>query len=251
MKYFIISCALLCAFTQGAVAQEKWQFSIGAASLYRPNFIGDDTSQFLLLPNATARFGTQFEASFAEGIKYKLLESQRIEAGPRLTYDSGRMSRELRNAGFADIGFTLEAGGFADITLGAFYSDIELLKAIAGGYDGLSGDAEVGLRGRFQNRLFYKIGVRARLGDNSFNTQFFGVNKAQSNATGLPQFNAPSGVISNAVRFSIFAPLGERALIRAFVTFETLSSNIAHSPIITRFGSQYQQNFAALYEYQL
>ncbi len=206
MTTFILCAVPVTAVGQGRPAQGPAQsdglsINIGAGALLSPNYLGDDTYSLSAVPYIRVTHSDLFFASVQEGVGYNLIKQENFRAGPLMRLEFGRDedgSRAFRIAGggtddlrgLGDIDTSFSLGGFAEIDLGDVTASIKLGQAVSG-HDGLTGDIGLSYKGTVSGNgppIIYSMGPRIIFGDDKYVSAQFGVNAAQSQASGLASF---------------------------------------------------------------
>lgn len=170
-------------------------------------------------------------------------------AGSRATFAAGlsvaiapRRGREAATQGLREVGFGVEAGAFAE---GYVAPGLRLrgeLRQGIGGHRALNGALALDyvLRSRDNDRALVTIGPRARFGSAKYNGRFFGIDAAEADASGLPQYHARGGLNAVGVVAGANYPLGERWGLAGFAGYDRLLNAAADSPLTRQRGSRDQ-----------
>lgn len=246
----------LASTAQGGQTPEGWQLTVGAGTLFSPAYEGDDDYVLSVLPNLKLEYQDKFFASVQDGFGYNLINTETVRAGPigrfRFSRDeeggqpfavAGDETTDLIGLGAVDT--TFEVGGFLAYTLNSLELGAELRQGV-NGHNGLVFDATANLSGRYQPAgppIFWSVGPRLRLVDESYNATYFSIDADQSLASGLPQFSASGGVYSYGVGASAVLPFGRRgsgwALV-GIVGYDRLAGDAADAPLVIQRGSPNQ-----------
>ncbi|MFN3313131.1 MAG: MipA/OmpV family protein [Hyphomonas sp.] len=251
MRSILITAAFasltLASHAQAENDESGWQFTLGAGSLYSPSYEGDDDYDLKILPNIQVKYGDRFFASVQEGLGYNAFRSDGWSAGPigRIKFSrkedgdqtftvSGSKTDDL--IGLGDIGTSLELGGFLRYRNGPFSAGAELRQAVTG-HEGLVFDLNANVSGRiatFGPPVFWSLGPRIKLVDDTFNGAYFGVTAAQAAASGLPEYTAGGGVQSYGVGAFAFLPLDRAARwsLVAFSGYDRLAGDAGNAPLV-------------------
>jgi outer membrane protein len=255
MRRLLTAALLALAFP--AAAQEAgeaggWQVTLGTGALYSPGYEGDDDYTLMVLPNVQVRYQDRFFASVQEGAGYHLLRAGNVTAGPigRLRFSrkedgdqtftiAGSRTSDL--LGLGDVGTSIELGGFLRYEAGPFAAGAELRQAVSG-HDGLVMDLNANIRGRINSGgppVIWSLGPRLRIVDDTYNSAYFGVTPVQSLASGLPQFEAGSGVYSYGAGAFALVPLDRqgRWSVAAFAGYDRLTGDAGDAPLVRLRGS--------------
>lgn len=223
--------------------QPEWRISVGAAALLRPEWDGAKDNDWLVVPDLDVRWGDQFFASFRTGIGWNVINADGLRAGPYAKLKFGRdESDDVALRGLGDVDATVEAGGFVDWARGPFRLSLEVRQGL-GGHEGLVAEAGADLRARLGEQIFASIGPRVRWANDEYMQTYFGVTPVQAGRSGLPVFNAGSGLESTGVNLSVGYRPTDRVVITAFGEVGELQDDAANSPLVRLRGDKEQQRF--------
>lgn len=239
----------------GPQQQSGWALDVGAGVLTSPLYLGDNNYQIAVLPNIRLSYKNTFFASVQDGIGYNLYQNQNWRVGPiaRLNFGrndingtspfqvAGNNTTDL--IGLGDIDPTIELGGFVEYRSGNWTFNAELRQAIGGGHEGLVSDIGAQYRNRttaFGKPVMYSVGPRATLVSENFNDMFFGVNAAQSLASGLETYSASGGLLSFGAGANAIMPLNRSLTLIGFAGYDRLTGDAADAPLVQQRGSPNQ-----------
>jgi len=272
-KFPAIAVLVLCLVPPLASAQERapkrtdvseaWTLSIGGGALLSPQYLGDDDYGVSLVPSIRVTYGDRFFASVEEGVEYNLVNTENFRAGPFVGLEFGRDedgSSPFRVAGdrttdllgLGDIGITVSLGGFAEIDIGDFTLSGALGQAVSG-HDGLTGELGVSYKSIISGNgppIIVAIGPRLNFGDETYMSSFFGVNAAQSLASGLPAYEASDGIISFGGSATAIMPLTRLVSVTLIGNYNRLTSDAGNSPLVIERGSRDQAFIGLLTSYR-
>ena len=251
------AAVVLCA--SPALAQDDesesrdWIVSLGAGARVSSKYPGADNYGFSPMPY----FGLRREGDPLpveapdEGSGFGLLGDDSVfDFGPSLQFQSKRQEEDV-GAPVGDVGFTVEAGAFAQLFLGDnFRLRVEGRKGL-GGHDGWVGDVLADFVLRDDDSYVFTIGPRARWGDDDYHDAYFSVTPAVAAATGLPVYDADDGFHSLGVYAGLTHMLGRNWGIYGYVGYDRLIGDAEDSPIVRAFGSrnQYSGGVALFYSF--
>lgn len=270
LRHMIGPLAALVAF-QGASAQEPpadtgWTLSVGAGGLYAPAYEGDDSYRLSVLPNVQLNYGDRFFASVQDGVGYRWIDTPSLRLGPigRVEFSraedgdqpfavTGEDTEDLR--GLGDVDASVELGGFLEYDVGAVTLSAEARQAVSG-HDGFAADLEArwsGVSRAFGPPVIWSIGPRARLVDDTYNDAYFGVDAAQSAASGLSTYEAAGGLYSYGAGASAVIPLTADGAWAAVMIagYDRLSGDAASSPLVQDRGSEDQASIGMFLSYRV
>ncbi|WP_162009437.1 MipA/OmpV family protein [Labrenzia sp. CE80] len=235
---------------------------VALGAIVQPAFTGSDDYQTSAIPNIRVNYRDIFFASIDEGIGLNAINWRGIKAGPVVNYDPGRdedssglLSFGGENKDLIDLGKidgSVEVGGFLEYEYRNFGAKLEVRQGI-GGHEGLIGEASLSYGDKFtigQLPVMWSFGPHAMFADENYNDAFFGIDAAQSAASGLSQFDAGVGLVSYGVGANIIVPLSEKVAIVGFGEFDRLTGDAADSPLVKERGSENQATFGMMLNYR-
>ncbi|MEM8934808.1 MAG: MipA/OmpV family protein [Pseudomonadota bacterium] len=266
---FITALALLVgapAYAQPAGQSDGWGLDIGAGALLSPAYRGDDNYRASLLPYVKIEYGDRFFASVQDGVGYTLVKNDRLRFGPiaRIAFarnEDGDQAFAIAGdetpdlAGLGDVNTTVELGGFAEIDIGVLTATLEARHGI-NGHEGFIADARLSYSGRTSagdRPLFYSVGPRATFVGDSYNDAYFGVTAEQALASGLPVFDASSGIQSVGVGAAVILPItrdGSVSMV-AIAGYDRLTGDAGDAPLVRRRGSRDQATLGLFMSYAI
>lgn len=264
----VITVLAVLGATGAASAQSSqddgWRVDVGAGGLYAPSYEGDDSYQLSALPSVQVRYGDRFFASVENGVGYNWINTPSLRAGPigRIKFSrdedgdktfaiAGDDTDDLR--GLGDVDTSIELGGFVEYELGAITLSAEARQAVTG-HEGFVADVSAEWSGRanpFGPPVFWSVGPRARFVDESYADAYFGVDAAQSVASGLPVYSAGGGLHAYGVGASALLPLSEDLAVVTFAGYDRLTGDAADSPLVRLRGSENQASVGVFVSYRL
>ena len=161
-----------------------------------------------------------------------------VNMGPAIRFQNKRDEDDV-GAAVGDVGFTVEVGGFVEVSPSENFRLRAELRQGLGGHKGLTGDLGADFVIRDENTYIFSIGPRARWADNDFHDAYFGVPVAIP-ASGLPAYNPNGGIYAYGVVAGLTQKLGRNWGVQAYVGYDRLVGDAADSPIVRAFGSRDQ-----------
>lgn len=248
--------ALLAAVPAAAQDEENestWIVTLGGGARVSPKYPGADEYGFSPMPiTGLRREGAPLPVEAPdEGSGFGFLsDDSAFDFGPSLQFQSKRQEEDV-GAAVGDVGFTVEAGAFAQL----FVSDnfrlrIESRRGI-GGHDGWVGDAFADFVLSDEESYVFTIGPRARWGDDNYHDAYFGVTPAVAAATGLAAYDPDGGFHSVGAYAGLTWMLGRRWGVYGYAGYDRLIGDAADSPIVRAFGSrnQYSAGLGLFFEF--
>ncbi|MFN3658924.1 MAG: MipA/OmpV family protein [Pseudolabrys sp.] len=233
-----------------------WTVTIGAEARMVPTYEGSDRYTAVPLPLFNIRrAGTPpvFRAP-RDGLGVAILDSGRFRAGPSFKVRLPRReSADSDLTGLGNVDFTLEAGGFAEYWFAPWLRGRAEIRQGFGGHHGVVGDLMADLVMPAGPRLTFSGGPRMTLATGKAISPYFGVDAAQSAASGLPVYTAGGGVYSYGLGAQARYQWSPQWATHVFLEYERLSGDAADSPITTQRGSrdQVQVGIGASYSFDI
>ena len=218
---------------------EGFRIAVGAGIASRPSYPGSDDQRvgafpFFSLGYGRFFFGAEPGSSSGGGLGMHLYRSQGIRLGVTLAADF-RSPREESDdpslQGMGDIERTVRAGLFASYTLSWLTLRASSASDIGGNKQGTLLRFDVLGRYRATDKLTLSAGPGVTWANSERAQTFFGVSAAQSAASGLPAYQAGSGIESVRFAFSARYAIDRRWAAGAFFSMGRLQGDAADSPI--------------------
>lgn len=227
----ILSAGLLAAATSASAQDPSSDRTVvGVAAIYAPARQGGDDYRLMPFPAIDLKYG-RFFASGRKGVGVTVLDGPAVNIGAAVTYVPGYRRRD------APTGIGRLSGGAgariaADIRAGMVLASLGATKALSGDVDGALIDVGLALPIRVSERLSLAPGVSATWADAKYNQAYFGVNPAQSAASGLPIFRPGGGIKDVSASLSASWRLNERASLGATASLSKLVGDAEDSPMV-------------------
>jgi outer membrane scaffolding protein for murein synthesis (MipA/OmpV family) len=206
-----------------------------------PDHVGADGTKFAPYVNVDLkREGKTFEFEAPdESFGFGLIDVGSFEFGPALALESKREPSRFP-VPIDEVDMTFEAGAFAQVYLGdSFRVRGEVRKGL-GGHDGWISNVSADFIARRGDDYVFSIGPRVSWADEDYQQAYFGVTPAVSVASGLPAYNADSGIRGVGGATSISYQFTPDWGIQAYGRYERLVSDAGRSPLIRTYGSRDQ-----------
>lgn len=177
-----------------------------------------------------------------------------LSIGPMIRFSAGRDEDDNSALnGLGDIDNSAGGGVFIEARAGNWSADISSASQDAGEEDdGLLVSLRSSYTAQINERFSITPIIFASWGDDDYMQGFFGVNSAQATRSGLPQFNAESGIKDVGIQISSNYSVSENFLINGQIGYQRLLDDAAESPIVdSSDGSRNQLRllFGAAYKF--
>ena len=189
----------------------------------------------------------EFEAP-DESFGQPLVHSGNFAFGPALGFIGKRKASDI-GADLPKVGFTIEAGAFAQVSL------TPSLRVRAEGRKGLSGhkgwvgEISADYIARQGDDWLFSIGPRVTLGDAKYTRAYFGVTPAAAATSDLPAYDPGGGVQSVGVTAGYHRMLGKNWGIAVYGRYDRLVGDAADSPVTRELGSRSQPSAGVALSY--
>lgn len=257
MKYYQIvpttALAIVAFFPSSLMAEgwDDWEFTVGVGGIYGPEAEGSKDSKIGPAFNLEARWRDKVSIGFG-GISWDFLQSENYTLTTSLGYDGGRDASEHANyRGLGDIGGGAVLGFGASTEFGPVSAGVDINKYF-GGSEGLT--AEFGVETHIPLAVLFGgreldfgsenepsmkeigpvlfAGLSTTWADKDYNGSYYGVNAAQSAASGLNTYNAAAGFNDVSLQIGVMFPITEKLAINTFVEQTRYIGDAGDSPII-------------------
>lgn len=228
------------AFGGETAHSPDWTLTLGVEGRVLPQFDGSKNDVLRPVPVfRLRRAGTpeQFRSP-RDGGGVALINAWQFKFGPAIKVKLPRNeSDDQALRGLGDIGWTLEAGGFAEFWPTEWLRSRVELRQGFGGHEGLVGDLSADLVVPLTDRLTLSGGPRLSAANAAAISPYYTITTAQSAASGLPVYSAGAGLKSWGVGAQVSYEITPRWRSHWFVEYEQLAGDAAKSPLVTQRGS--------------
>ena len=223
-----------------------WTVTLGAGAKMAPAFVGSSASVFDLTPILTVR-PTGWSNRSARAARFRsprdsasisLLNLDGFYAGPAFKFRPARNEGDYEQLlGLGDVDWMIEVGGFAEYwPTDWFRTRVELRRGF-NGHQGFIADVSADAVVNVMERWTLSGGPRLTLADTNAIAPYFGIDAAQSLASGLPVFDAKGGVQSVGAGAQVRYQWNPQWASRLYVEYDRLLGDAAASPLVTQRGS--------------
>lgn len=195
------------------------------------------------------REGTEFTFEAAdESFGAPLLEAGAFAFGPALGFVGKRSAADV-GANLPKVGLTIEAGGFAQVSLTPnFRLRAEARKGL-GGHGGFVGEVSADYVVRDGDDWLFSVGPRVTLGDGKYQRAYFGVSPTAAVASGLPAYDIDGGVHAVGLTAGYLRQLSPDWGLAAYARYDRLVGDAAISPVVRQLGTRDQPSVGLAVSY--
>jgi outer membrane protein len=224
-----------------------WTVTIGAEGRLEPIFRGSTRDVLWPYPIfAVRRYGTPepFRGP-RDGVGIGLVGDSTFQVGPVGKLDGPRLTKFDPPAlqGLGDIPWALELGVFAEYWAVPWLRTRAEVRQGFGGHHGVVSDVFVDAVIPVGARWTVSGGPRVTLVSTAANSRYFGIDAAQSAASGLPLFDAKGGVQSYGAGTQVRYFWTPQFATHVFLEYERLTGDAGGSPLVTQRGTPDQLTF--------
>jgi len=233
----------MAAVAAAPVAMADWTITLGAEARVLPSYEGSDRAMLQAIPLIDIRrAGTprRFQSP-RDGASIGILESGAFRLGPTAKLQFPRRERDDSDLiGLGNVGWTLEAGGFAEYWPAQWLrSRIEVRQGF-GGHHGVVSDISADVVMKASPQLTLSGGPRLALASATALNPYFGITAAQAAASGLAAYSPSGGLRAYGLGAQARYEWTPRWASHFFVEYDRLTGAAANSPLVTLRGNRNQ-----------
>jgi len=231
----VIAAATILVLLFGGVAahaegHDNDHIVIGAGAAYVPAYQGADDYRVRPLPAIDIAWGPFF-ANLRNGIGVNVIDTAYFTAGGSVTFIQGYRRRDAPDG----IGrLSTRAGGrlFASVHAAGLIATLGATKGFAGGTKGVVADASLSYPIAVTPRFTLVPTIGTTWADAKHNDRYFGVDAAQSAASGFARFRPGGGFKDASATLSAQYRLTDHISLGATGGVTSLLGNVKDSPIV-------------------
>lgn len=210
-----------------------WVIRLGAFGVITPKYEGSEDHKIRAFPLIDLEYKKRFFLNPVKGLGVWFWRGSQTKAGVSVSYTNGRDeddSSHLEGLGDVDGGVT--ANLYLDWSPRPWSVSVHYRRQMTGNDTGTLVDLRAGYGFRLVGPLFLKPSVRFKYADSDYNQSYFSVTPRQSVNSGLPAYDADSGV--NGVGAGVLALvfLNKHWSLQALCNYERLVGDAGDSPIV-------------------
>lgn len=217
--------------------------AIGLGGAYMPAYQGASKYRFQPLPALDIKLG-RFFANFQDGIGATAIDNDLIAVGAGVVIADNYRARDAPK-GIGNVPFGAGARGFVKLRQAGFEAAVGATKIFAGGTRGFLVDASLSHPIMVSEKLMLNPSIGTTWADRKHLNRYFGVNAAQSVASGLPQYRLKSGFVDAKAEVAAQYRLTDHIGIGMVGGVSTLFGDAKDSPIVKERTRPYGIFFAS------
>lgn len=236
----LTTATALCLAAGGALAAQERRPEgpdrlvgfVGAGVGIVPKYEGANDYKFMAGPVFDLRYGRLY-ANLWDGIGVDVISTDRFEAGLGLTYVRGRKAKHSPE-GVGKVKSTVGSHAYARYYLTQEVSLTAGVTHAYGGTDGTLADLTLSYRFRPSKQVMLLPSVSATWASGRHMQRYFGINEQQALRSGLPEFEADSGIKDVSASLTTIYSLSRHWHVSATVGLERFLGDAADSPLNER-----------------
>lgn len=205
---------------------------IGLGTGLVPDYGGSEGYRLLFGPVFDLRYDN-FYANLWDGVGYDIIYNDQFELGVGLTHVRGRKAK-YSPEGVGKLKSAVGSHAYARYYLTPTVSLTAGLTHAYGGSDGTLADLTLSYRFRPSKQVMLIPTVSATWASRDYMQGYFGINEAQAARSGLPEFDAGSGIKEVSAGLTSIYSLSRHWHITGTVTLSRYLGDAANSPLNER-----------------
>ncbi len=203
---------------------------IGAGAGYAPAYEGAGTHIVTPIPVIDIAHGRLF-ANLRNGIGVNAIDTAHVTIGASLTYTPGYRAKDAPE-GIGKLPIGLGGRAFVALKWGGAVATIGATKGFLGGTKGIIADASLAYPVAVTPRFMLIPTLGTTWADRKNNDRYFGIDAAQSLASGLPEFHTGSGFKDASALLAASYRLTDHINLGVSGGVSTLLGNVQDSPLV-------------------
>lgn len=213
---------------------------LGVATSVAPRYEGDNDYKVRVMPKFALRYKNLVALNNTR-LRVFVIHNDKFVTGFQGRYRFGRDEDSSPDLlGLGNVGDSVELGGFAEWRPGWAVVGGEIGQDVAGGHHGMIAAVYAGSALPLGGGWSLEGGAQATWASGNYMQRNFGVDAAQSLASGLPEFNAGSGLKDIAGRVGVRFDKWKHWTFTSYVAYSRLMSDASDSPLVRLRGSPNQ-----------
>ena len=194
---------------------------------------------------------SQAFALMGTNLRVNVLPDNKFQLGPILNYRMGRDDVDNKVVDrMKDIDDAVEVGAYVLADLDNVLLGVDFLMDVSGEHDGMLVLGNVGYRWKVSEALVVTPNVFLTYADDDYMDTYFGIDSGNVGTSGLPRFQADSGLKDFGARVvASYAPW-EKWGVMGILSYSTLLNDAKDSPIVDDEGDNAQAFFGLMATYR-
>jgi MipA family protein len=218
------------AAAQDQAARNSDHIVLGMGALYAPAVEGGDKYRALPMPAIDIRQG-RFFANLRDGVGAYLVDTDLVSVGAGITYTQGYRAKDVP-AGVGAVNVGAGGRGFIAIHEKGVVFTLGATQGFVGGTKGLVADASLSYPVSVTPRLTVIPTIGSTWANAKFNNRYFGIDMAQSFASGLATFTPGAGFKDASGSLTASYRLTDHVVLSASGMVTTVLGPDRRSPLV-------------------
>ena len=241
VKMVLLAFIVLFTFTASVQAGPKIAMGLGAAAV--PDYEGSDDMEGAPLLYLDVQWDNYMSVNvFGNKMKANLLPHPVFKAGLIAEYIAER-DDDVDNSQVGllpEVDSSIMFGGFAGFEKNNWDASLEAMTDASDSNDGSMVRANLGYAYAINNDLKTRFGVFSTWADDDYMQSYFGVSAAGSNASGLREYEAESGIKDAGLNLTVNYTPWQNWGVMGLVTLKKMLGDAEDSPVVDDVGSDTQ-----------
>jgi len=248
-KIFFCLMFVLCLAVSPALAA---QHTVGLGAGFAPDYEGSDDYQGIPMLMLTGKYdsGRSF-ALMGTNLRVNVLPDNKFQLGPILNYRMGRDDVDNDAVDrMKDIDDAVEAGAYVLANLDNVLLGVDFLMDVSGEHDGMLVQGNVGYKWKASDALVITPNLFLTYADDDYMETYFGIDSGNVGTSGLPHFQADSGLKDFGARVVASYTPWEKWGIMGVAAYSSLLNDAKDSPVVDDEGDDAQAFFGLMATYR-
>lgn len=239
------------AFADGLFSG-NWYVTLGGAGISAPTFEGSKNRKLFFQPIiSVGRGGAPRFSSRNDNPSFAIYNTDVLRAGIVGKFVPSRdAGTDDALRGLSEVKWGGELGGFADVYVTDWMRARAEVRQGIRAHDGLVADVAVDAFTDIAPDLRVSAGPRMTFATSGYTSAYYGVDAAESAASGLSQYNPDGGVTSYGAGGAITWNATDKITMSAFTEYKRLAGPAADSSLVQERGSKNQLMFGVSASYK-
>jgi outer membrane scaffolding protein for murein synthesis (MipA/OmpV family) len=247
----IIFCLMLALFMiAGPVLAAQHTVGVGAG--FAPDYEGSDEYEGVPMLMLTGKYDSGRSFSLlGPNLRVNVLASNKFQFGPILNYRMGRDDVENKRVDrMKDIDDAMEAGAFVLANFDNVLLGVDFLMDVSDEHEGMLVQGNVGYKWKASDALVVTPNVFLTYADDDYMDTYFGVNAKNVGTSGLPAYEAESGLKDVGTRIVVSYTPWEKWGVMGILSYKALLEDAKDSPLVDDEGDDAQTFFGLMATYR-
>jgi len=248
-KLFFCLAFVLCISAGSALAAKH---TVGLGAGFAPDYEGSDDYTGVPMLMLTGKYDSGRSYSLlGTNLRVNILANNKFQFGPILNYRLGRDDVDNNAVDrMKDIDAALEAGAYVLADLDNVLLGVDFLMDVSGEHDGMLVQGNVGYKWKASDALVVTPNVFLTYADDDYMDTYFGVNSGNVGNSGLPSYQADSGLKDFGTRIVANYTPWQQWGVMGILSYSALLNDAIDSPIVDDEGNDKQMFFGLMATYR-